>query len=77
MLNYDFNKALSPERFQDLARDILQVREKNIMESFRKTKDGGIDIRTKKDGKVIIGQAKRYSNKNDLMKSILMPPLPF
>lgn len=70
MLNYDFNKALSPDRFQDFARDILQVREKNIMESFRKTKDGGIDIRTKKDGKVIIGQAKRYSNKNDLMKDL-------
>lgn len=70
MSNYDFSKALLPERFQDFARDILQVREKTVMESFRKTKDGGIDMRTKKDGKVVIGQAKRISNKNDLMKEL-------
>lgn len=70
MSNYDFSKALSPERFQDFARDILQVREKNVMESFRKTKDGGIDMRMKKDGKIVIGQAKRYSDKDNLMKDL-------
>lgn len=70
MANYDFSKAMEPERFQDFARDILQAREQNVMESFRKTKDGGIDMRTKKEGKLVIGQAKRYSNKKDLMKNL-------
>jgi len=70
MPNYDFSKALSPERFQDFARDILQVREKNVMESFRKTKDNGIDMRTKKGKKTVIGQAKRYSNINNLMNNL-------
>lgn len=70
MPNYDFSKVLSPERFQDFTRDILQVREKNVMESFRKTKDNGIDMRTKKDKKTVIGQAKRYSNINSLMNNL-------
>ncbi len=68
--NYDFNRLLQPEEFQDFARDILQVREKNIMESFRTTKDGGIDMKTVQDGKLVIGQAKRYRTYKEL-KSIL------
>lgn len=31
MANYDFNRELEPLEFQNFARDILQVREKEIM----------------------------------------------
>lgn len=67
-LNYDFNQLLEPEEFQNFARDILQVREKNIMESFRVTKDGGIDMRTKIGDKLVIGQARRYQTVKELKR---------
>lgn len=70
MTNYDFNRELEPLEFQNFARDILQVRENKIMESFRTTKDGGIDMRTKIDGKLVIGQAKRYKDFKSLKNSL-------
>lgn len=66
MANYDFNNLLSPERFQDLARDILQIKYGKYAESFKKVRDGGIDIRIRTENEYIYGQAKRYSNLSKL-----------
>lgn len=62
MANYDFNNCLSPERFQDLARDLLQIQYEQYAESFKKVKDDGIDIRLRDGNTLICAQAKRYNN---------------
>lgn len=70
MANYDFHQELEPVEFQNFARDILQVREGKIMESFRVNKDGGLDMKTKINNKLVIGQAKRYKNFKELKNGL-------
>lgn len=60
--NYDFNTCLSPERFQDLGRDLLQIKYDKYAESFKKVKDDGIDIRLRDGDTPIYGQVKRFNN---------------
>lgn len=62
MANYDFNNLLSPERFQDLGRDILQIKYGKDAETFKKVRDEGIDIKIKQNQQYIYGQVKRFSN---------------
>lgn len=59
MPNYDF-KQLSPHDFEQLARDLLQVRDGIILESFKAGRDQGIDFRhaTGKDNLIV--QCKHY-----------------
>ena len=62
MPNYDFHKLLEPFEFQNLVRDILQVREHCTFESFSPGKDEGVDLRKTVDDNTIIIQIKRYKN---------------
>ena len=72
MSSYDFNVVFSPLEFQDFARDILQIREKKIFESFAEGKDEGIDGRyITEDGESIILQAKRLKNVNSRILSVM------
>lgn len=66
MTNYDFNNCLSPERFQDLGRDLIQLKYEKYAESFKKVKDDGIDFRMKNSNEHIYGQVKRYNNFSNL-----------
>lgn len=55
MREYDFNHILEALEFQDFARDMLQVREDLLFESFAEGRDRGIDGRcVLKDGYTII-----------------------
>lgn len=67
MVNYNFLN-LTPIEFEELSRDILQIRDGINFESFGVGKDGGIDFRYKSKGVNIIVQAKRYKEYKDLQK---------
>lgn len=59
-MKYDFHQQLEWLDFQNLARDVIQIREGFLFESFKEGRDGGIDGRfCSKEGTVIL-QAKRY-----------------
>lgn len=67
MTNYNFLN-LTPVEFEEIARDILQIREGVDFESFAVGKDGGIDFRYKKGDVNIILQAKRYKDPKELIR---------
>lgn len=60
MPSYDF-KQLSPNDFEELARDLIQARDQITLESFKSGRDGGIDFRTSHASLNIIVQCKHYS----------------
>jgi len=61
MDNYDFGRIFESLEFQNFARDMLQVREGVMFETFADGKDKGIDGRyTNEMGDVTIFQAKRH-----------------
>ncbi len=62
MPNYDFRKCLEPFEFQNLVRDLLQIRERCTFECFSPGKDGGIDLRKTENDYTTIIQIKRYKN---------------
>ena len=66
MPKYNYH-SLSSLEFEDLARDLIQARDKVILESFTSGKDSGIDFRYahSKDDTMIV-QVKRY--KDDFRK---------
>ncbi|MEH7126221.1 restriction endonuclease [Bacillus sp. JJ1773] len=72
--NYDLS-VLSPDEFELMCKDLLEV-ERNIkLENFKTGKDGGIDLRYSKNKKEnIIIQCKRYGNfqslKGNLQKEV-------
>ncbi|MBF4505648.1 restriction endonuclease [Flavobacterium sp. JLP] len=68
MKNYDFN-ILSPYEFELLTRDLLQLHLDIFLESFGEGADQGIDLRYSK-GKLLIIQAKRYKNFNNLFTNL-------
>ncbi len=71
MTNYDFNNAFSPAEFQDFARDMIQIREGILIESFAEGRDLGIDGRhVRADGYTIIIQAKRLLDTGGRILSI-------
>ena len=66
MADYDF-KILQPSEFECFSRDLLQVRENILIESFADGRDKGIDLRFayNKD-KTCIVQCKRYKEWKEL-----------
>ncbi len=71
MIEYDFCSLFEPQEFQRFARDMIQIREKIIFESFAEGKDLGIDGRhVSSNGNVIILQAKKIRNQADIMKQV-------
>ncbi len=77
MAKYDFHQKLNPYEFQNLARDILQAKEKIFLESFKEGPDEGIDARRKENDNELIVQVKRYKNDFDaLYKSLKKYELP-
>ncbi len=67
MPNYSYH-VLSPTEFENLARDIIQKKEKIILETFKEGKDSGIDLlHHTSDGKKLIVQAKRYKDNFDVL----------
>lgn len=70
MAKYDYHR-LSPTDFEMLASDLLGAELGVKFERFAEGRDGGVDFRhTFEDGRVIIGQAKRYQNTNSLIRKI-------
>lgn len=64
-MNFDFHNLLFPEEFESLCRDILEIREKPItFTTYRRGKDGGIDINSTNTSIKIIGQCKLYNPNN-------------
>lgn len=61
-MKYDFHQQLEWMEFQNLARDVIQIREGVLFESFKEGKDNGIDGRFCSAEGTIILQAKRYGN---------------
>ncbi|MBM6614365.1 restriction endonuclease [Desemzia sp. RIT804] len=77
MKNYDFHALLEPLEFQELARDIVQIKEGLHFESFRDGKDEGIDGLYRTNEETIILQAKRYrTNFSKLKYSLKKEELP-
>ncbi|MBX3253500.1 MAG: ATP-binding protein [Chitinophagaceae bacterium] len=73
MLNFDFYNLLFPTEFENFCRDILEIREPNIkFTTYKKGKDGGIDIKSTNSQLKIIGQCKLYhpQNYNGLLSSL-------
>lgn len=66
MVNYDFNKKLEKTEFENLVRDIIQIREGITFESFSVGPDDGIDFRKKDKDNSIIVQVKNVKKINDL-----------
>lgn len=59
-MTYDFHQLLDWMDFQNLARDIVQIRDNILLESFKEGKDRGIDGRFCNTEGTTILQAKRY-----------------
>ena len=65
MQDYDFHYIFEPLEFQDFARDMVQIRDNILFESFVEGKDLGIDGRyVQGNGKTTILQAKRLKKVN-------------
>lgn len=67
---YDFHRQLEWMDFQNLARDVIQIREGFLFESFKEGKDRGIDGRFCGEEGTVILQAKRYGEYKTLKKDI-------
>lgn len=62
MSQYDF-RSLSPQDFEELVRDLLQVERSVTLESFKTGRDQGIDLRyAPLDGGTTIVQCKHYAS---------------
>ncbi|RWX00253.1 nSTAND3 domain-containing NTPase [Flavobacterium cerinum] len=73
MTNFDFHNLLFPTEFENLCRDILEIRENPIkFTSYKPGKDGGIDFKSTNTEDIIIGQCKLYNpnNYNGLKRSL-------
>lgn len=65
MTNFDFHNLLFPTEFESFCRDLLEIRERNIkFTTYRRGRDGGIDIKSTDTGLKIIGQCKLYNPQN-------------
>ena len=71
MNNYDFS-ILSPDEFEELAKDILSAEHGIIYESFASGCDGGIDLRYSrpKGQTTTIVQCKRYTDASKLVNNL-------
>lgn len=71
MPNYDFHNCLSPREFEELVRDILEIKEGVPFELSGRGKDGGIDLRYWKGTTKIIVQVKCYQNNYKQLLNVL------
>lgn len=72
MKSYDYNLAFSPYEFQNFARDIVQIKEHMMFESFAEGRDCGIDGRNvAEDGYTTILQAKQNINMSSQILRIM------
>ncbi|WCR27524.1 restriction endonuclease [Paenibacillus thiaminolyticus] len=69
--NYDFHNCLSPREFEELARDILEIKEKVPFEISGRGKDGGVDLRYWEGTTKIIVQVKCYQNNYSQLLNVL------
>lgn len=69
-MGYDFHRQMEWLDFQNLARDVIQIREGFLFESFKEGKDSGIDGRFCSEEGAVILQAKRYGEYKTLKKSL-------
>ncbi|PQP81063.1 AAA family ATPase [Paenibacillus sp. PCH8] len=71
MPNYDFHNCLSPREFEELVRDILEIKEEVDFEISGRGKDGGVDLRYWEEDTKIIVQVKCYQNNYNQLFNIL------
>lgn len=65
MHNLGFHNLLNADEFVHFVRDVLEIREKGLkFTSYKRARDGGIDIRCTNSEKKIIGQVKLYNPDN-------------
>ena len=72
-MTFDFYNLLTPTEFENLCRDVLEIRENPLtFRTFNEGRDGGIDIKCTNSSHLIIGQCKHYdpSNFNSLFSSL-------
>ncbi len=69
-MEYDFHRQLEWMDFQNLARDVIQIREGILFESFKEGRDSGIDGRFCSEEGTVILQAKRYGEYKTLKKNL-------
>ncbi|MCI8347506.1 MAG: hypothetical protein HFJ12_06150 [Bacilli bacterium] len=62
MRDYDFHELLSDSEFESFAASVLQIRDRQQVKMNQRIKDGGIDLYYLEEN--VIGQVKRYKNKN-------------
>lgn len=76
MADYNF-QLLQPTEFENLARDILQVKEGIYIQSYADGKDRGIDFRysTNKDKNIVV-QVKRYRDSQTMLRKLENEELP-
>jgi hypothetical protein len=55
--DYDFH-TLSPLDFEELSRDLIQVRDKVVLETFKVGRDRGVDFRLAEAGETLVVQCK-------------------
>lgn len=73
MINFDFHKLLFPTEFENFCRDLLEIRELPIkFTTYKRGRDGGIDIKSTNTKIRIIGQCKLYvpQNYNGLIQNL-------
>lgn len=76
MPNFDFHSNLSPDEFERFARDLLEIREEpKRFRTFKRGKDGGIDLRCTNSDKSTIGQARLYKNDYSQLRQSLVKEL--
>ncbi|NUU53806.1 AAA family ATPase [Paenibacillus taichungensis] len=71
MPNYDFHNCLSPREFEELVRDIIQIKEQVPFEISGRGKDGGVDLRYWEGNTKIIVQVKCYQNNYNQLFNVL------
>jgi|GEM_PF-5048155 len=65
MNNFDFHNLLFPTEFENFCRDLLEIRELPIkLTTYKRGRDGGIDIKSTNTTIKIIGQCKLYHPQN-------------
>ncbi|WP_300674691.1 AAA family ATPase [Soonwooa sp.] len=66
MNNFDFHNLLFPTEFETFCTHVLEIRENPIkFTTYRRGRDGGIDIKSTNTQEKIIGQCKLYSPQNE------------
>lgn len=64
-MTFDFYHLLTPTEFENLCRDVLEIRDAPLtFRTFKEGRDNGIDILSTKSNNKVVGQCKSYNPKN-------------